>query len=286
MVIRAEQALPTQSNRRWGTLHTATREVASNVWHLGRTISEKLDTGREKAQSYLDALYEVPNNVIFTAENIPTLGPRIASGWWFTVYRYEISGESRVLKIGHKHSPIYGYLDPPDERYPQLYNAVLEAQHKTFDSYLPYLILPQEVVYLSNGQEATTLIDQPYVPHQNNFEAFKELPYDQQEAILGEYELLEHLARNMRKEYGLQVDLFGDVATKTNNLAISKFGGKAHLVLLDNGPIDLNTPAPAVNSFATFVSVARVAFEKARFERIHMRSVRHAKKNAHEQTAY
>jgi len=236
-------------------------------------VGEKVNTGSNVAQQYLTALRENHStavNTVFTDGEDSIIGPRITSGWWFTVYGFETNNGSWALKIGHKHSPIDGYLAPSDERFTAWYNEGLKRQKEIFSPHLPYLILPQEVAYLSNGEEATTLIVQPYVSHdRNSLKVFKALPPSQQQSVLREYELLIELARGMKQKHGLQIDLFGDIVSRNSNLVIAQCDGEAHLVLLDNGPIDFRNPAPVVNSLATGVAVLRAHSEKKLFQIIH-----------------
>lgn len=260
-------------SRVWRTFLVGFRETKTNIRNFPRSMREKGDTGINQAQQYLKAFYENHSatvNMVFTDGDTPILGPRVTSGWWFTIYGFETNIGSWVLKIGHKHPPMDGYLAPSDKRFAAWYNEGLGIQNEIFSSRLPYLILPQEVAHLSCGEEATTLVVQPYVSHdRNSLKEFKALPPSRQQNIIREYELLIELAKGMKQKHGLQIDLFGDIVSRNSNLVIAKRDGEAHLVLLDNGPIDFRNPAPVINSLATGVAVLRAHSEKKLFQIIY-----------------
>lgn len=253
----------------WGSAKTAVLEVGWNAFHLRRSFEQRSSTDLVKAARWLDLFYEAlqdGSNGFSIDGEAPTLGQRIAAGFWFTVYSFQTPRETCVLKISHLHAPWYGQFSPASEEFFQEYKKNLAKQKSTYSPRLPHLILPQEVRYAHNGRRGATLIAQPYIPHKRRITDFRALDFHNQERIINEYDTFITLTRELREE-GLQPDLILDRIVRNHNLVIAQMPDGPHLVLLDNGVIDLTRRAPVLNRLAPFT--ADLTGERARLQRIY-----------------
>ncbi|GEM_PF-4987668 len=241
------------------TARTAALEVGLNVVHLKRSFDQKIHpTGFTEAAQWLKLFYEDRQN------EVPALGRLVATGFWFTVYSLETASGSCVFKISHEHAPWSGQLSPASEEFFEQYQTNLAKQRSIYSPRLPHLILPQEARFVDNGRRGATLIAQPHIRHGKRITDFKALALPDQEKIIGEYDAFIALTKRLREE-GLQPDLILDIFVReTHNLVIAD---GPHLVLLDNGAIDLRREkAPLLNMLAPFT--ANLAGERARLQRI------------------
>jgi hypothetical protein len=257
-------------------IRTALAETVWNVSHLKRTLDQKRTVNPKEAKNWLylfySAIHQQPNEFSFNGE-VPKLGSRRASGFWFTVYPFEVSGRKFVLKVGHEFSPVYGQPGPSSQEFFFAYKRNLQRQRETFDPFLPYLIPPQELAFLNDGSRSTTLIAQPDDLHGEKFADFKALSSANQGEILTEYDTFIALSQEMQKTTGLTPDLlFENFMVGMHNLVIGQTTDGPHLILLDNGLIDTTREAPILNALGRFASTFWPAFEKARMQTIQRRS--------------
>lgn len=275
MVTSIERRVVPEIHTGTNPIKTAVVELGWNICHLKRSIDQKraIDPDAENWLAlFYDAVHTVPNEFSLNGE-VPVLKDRRASGFWFSVYSFEVSGRSYVLKIGHEYSPVFGPFDPSSKDFFQAYKEKLQKQRETYPSYLPYLIPIQEVAFLDNGKRTATVVVQPDVPHGEKFADFRRLSHTHQDRILREYDTLIALNRNMRRRTGLVPDLlFEHFLNGTHNLVIGQTPDGSHLVLLDDDSIDTTRNTPLLNLAAKFAATAWLAYERARFQTIQRRN--------------
>lgn len=252
------------------SLRTVASETLWNLSHLKRSIDQKKSIDPFEGQDWLDRFYEGLDG------KTPFLGRRIAAGFWFTVYAFEADNQKKVFKIGHKFKPSFGQFDPSSKDYFNHYKENLAIQTEIYQPHLPYLILPQEVGFVQSERRGATVIAEPYIAHRQKVADFRALTPQQQQAIIEEYDIFIALTKTMRKKGKLQPDFVFEKIVRHNNLIIAQMqDGNPHLVLVDNGAIDLTLGAPILNTLATATATFWPTFERTRFENIHKRNGNH-----------
>lgn len=168
-----------------------------------------------------------------------------------------------VLKIGHRISPVVDFGDPSSESYykEHIKNLALLRKKIGLLKDLQYLLpKPQEVVWAvlteEGKQTATTLVLQPFVNAIKPRKVKKRLTEDQRKQLLKEFNAFKKLCKELLEKDKLQPDLLGE-----GNLEIVENNGEYHLILLDTGFVNTETPLPithAVLQFATAQTLANV----------------------------
>lgn len=239
------------------TIGIAGIEAVWHLSHLRQLFAQKNTTGPEETQTWLQLIHNPDSG-----EQEVVLGEKLTTGLFFSVYRYRRGEEERVLKIGHRNTPAYGYPSPSTEEFFHWYKDNLKLQQRTFGAHLPHFILPQDIRFAHNDERATVLIDQPYVPHTTNKETFHCLSKEEKKRILDEYNTVVAIRKYLSEKGGLIPDLFGDLLTGGSNLVIAQTEDGPHLVLLDNGLIDFDLKAPIVNLVFDVGGKVRTSLER------------------------
>lgn len=225
-------------------------EIPYAFTHLRKIFKERQPLDPKEAMVWLNLAWKAsPKNqeTIFDSEKPPMFKRYLTSGFNASIFVFETSKGEWVLKIGAKISPSIGCFNPSSKNFADWYSYNLNVLDIIFGQRLPYLVpKPQEVLHATNeAKKSTTLIIQPYIKDAIDFRELDRLSPNVYSNISGEFNAFYALCAEMKATYGLWPDLpcFG----RKGNLAVAQIDGHYHLVLLDNGLIDINTPSPIFN---------------------------------------
>ena len=202
------------------------------------------------AQSWLDQVVKIGidndlTDVFQEQDRDIKVTKKIGSGFFTSVFGFETSMGSWVLKIGARKSPVPGWLDPSCEEYANWYAQCLKTMRSIYDDSLPNLIpKPQYVMYPNKENEVTSIVIQPLIPSVEPLSKIHTKEPEVKRAILNELETFYAKSELLRKDYGIFPDLGSN-----NNLVLAKNNNEYHLTLIDNNPIDLHAISPVMNAY-------------------------------------
>ena len=224
-------------------------EVPGSVRRLHETLKQR-NNEDVRAQDWMNQAVSIGRenllHDVFPPDNeTVNISRRISSGFNTSVYSFDTTSGSWVLKIGSPKSAVPGWFDPSSLEYAQWYALNLGTLQQTFKDALPHVIpKPQYVLYAKNGLEQTSLVIQPYIPVVGNPLLALDYPRDVRESIGGELVQFYSLCERTRKTHGVFPD-FG----REGNLVFTGGSGEPHIVFLDNGLVDQNSPSPVMNRY-------------------------------------
>lgn len=172
-----------------------------------------------------------------------------------------------VLKIGHRQAPVVDFGDPSDPNYFKQYKTYLGVLRKSVGKYkeLKYLLPePQDVLWavLTEGGKdtGTTIALQPFVNIIKPRALKKTITRNLRQQLLSELQAFEKLCEHLIKTYHVRPELLGNW-TEGGNLEIVKIGDTYHLMLLDMGWINMDSPIPitqTVNHIFSMYNLGRL----------------------------
>lgn len=227
------------------------QEFPMAVGRLWNSFEQRYKTTPEEAQSWLDtALSICRDNNIFSDNEEARIEKRVGFGFLTSVFLFNAEGREWVLKIGAKKAPVPGWFDPSTKEYAEWYAGNLGIIQDHFRHRLPNLIpSPQYVMYGTNRHnESTSIVIQPFVSDKIILENTPALPRNGRASILQELQIFYEQFEELYKKWNFIPD-FGS----RDNLVIKLIDGEYHLVLIDNGMIDLKAVSPVLNTHSSMM---------------------------------
>lgn len=237
-------------------------ELAYNIQHIRQSFELRTPNDKE-AITFLAALTDTlsqPNPYFQPGENAQSLAP-LASGFFFSTYRFATESGDWVAKIGLPESPMKGFPHPSSRDFTTWYTTNLNLQRQYFQKELPHLIPdPQIAEFVHAGDRSTTVVLQPFINNIHPLKYISSLPKEGKQQIGEELRMFDSIVRRLQDDHGLTPDML----RAKNHFVIAPKEDGPHLVLLDNGLFDDQLDAKAMNRVNRITYTARIALEKAK----------------------